>query len=152
MTAGEVCNRTVYIIRADESVLDAARLMKEYHVGCLVVVEERDGDRVPIALVTDRDLVVKGIAEEPDEVATMPVREVMSDGLIAARESERMYDVRKKMRAHGVRRIPVVNAEDRLQGIIALDDMVEWMAQELTDLAQLVSREQKKEAESNEES
>ena len=65
MTAGELCNRTVYIIRANESVLDAARLMRKYHVGCLVVVEERGTDRVPIALVTDRDLVVKGMAEAP---------------------------------------------------------------------------------------
>lgn len=146
MTAGELCYRTVYIVRADESVLEAARLMKKYHVGCLVVVEEHDGDRVPVAVVTDRDLVVKGLAESPGEMTTMQVREVMSAGLVTARESERMYDVRKKMRARGVRRIPVVNAEDRLQGIIAFDDLVDWMAQELTDLAQLVSREQQKEA------
>jgi len=53
------------------------------------------------------------------------------------------------MRAQGVRRIPVVDAEDRLQGIIAFDDMVEWMAQELTDLAQLVSREQQRESETS---
>lgn len=147
MTAGELCNRTVYIIRANESVLEAARLMKRYHVGCLVVVEERDGVRIPVALVTDRDLVVKGLAESATELATMTVGRVMSEGLTTARESERMYDVRKKMRARGVRRIPVVDAEDRLQGIIAFDDMVEWMAQELTDLAQLVSREQQRESE-----
>jgi CBS domain-containing protein len=73
----------------------------------------------------------------------------MSKGLTTARDSERMYDVRKKMRAQGVRRIPVVDAEDRLQGIIAFDDMVEWMAQELTDLAQLVSREQQRESETS---
>ncbi len=148
MTAGELCNRTVYIIRADESVLEAARLMKKHHVGCLVVVEEREGDRIPIALVTDRDLVVKGLTESPADFETTTVSQVMSEGLTKARESERMYDVRKKMRAHGVRRIPVVDAENRLQGIITFDDMVEWMAQELTDLAQLVSREQERESES----
>ena len=64
MNAGELCNRTVYIIRENETVLEAARLMKKYHVGCLVVVEERGEDRVPVALVTDRDLVVKGLAED----------------------------------------------------------------------------------------
>jgi CBS domain-containing protein len=149
MTAGELCNRTVYIIRANESVLDAARLMRKYHVGCLVVVEERGTDRVPIALVTDRDLVVKGMADAPGELETMQVRQVMSQGLTTACDTERMYDVRKKMRARGVRRIPVVDAEDRLQGIIAFDDMVEWMAQELTDLAQLVSREQQRESETS---
>jgi len=149
MTAGELCNRTVYIIRANESILEAARLMKKYHVGCLVVVQEHGDDRIPIALVTDRDLVVKGMAEAPGELEAMQVGQVMSEGLVTARDSERMYDVRKKMRARGVRRIPVVDAENRLQGIIAFDDMVDWMAQELTDLAQLVSREQQRESETS---
>lgn len=147
MTAGELCNRTVYIIHPDESVLEAARLMKTYHVGCLVVVEERGDERVPVAMVTDRDLVVKALAEAPGELATLRVAQVMSDGLITARENERMYDVRKKMRSRGVRRIPVVDAQDRLQGIIAFDDLVDWMAQELADLAKLVSREQERESE-----
>ena len=146
MTAGELCYRTVYIIRANESVLEAARLMKKYHVGCLVVVDERDGDRVPIGMVTDRDLVVKGLARSPDDIGTMQVAQVMSEGLTTARENERMHDVRKKMRVRGVRRIPVIDADDRLQGIIAFDDLVDWMAQELSDLAQLVSREQEREA------
>jgi len=120
--------------------------MKKYHVGCLIVVEERGKDRIPIALVTDRDLVVKGITEAPAKLETMQVALVMSEELVTARDTERMYDVRKKMRARGVRRIPVVDGEDRLQGIIAFDDMVEWMAQELADLAQLVSREQEHES------
>ena len=149
MTAGELCNRTVYIIRSNETVLEAARLMKKYHVGCLVVVQERGEDRIPIALVTDRDLVVKGMAEASSDLQTMQVGQVMSEGLVTARDAERMYDVRKKMRARGVRRIPVVDAENRLQGIIAFDDMVEWMARELTDLAQLVSREQERESETS---
>jgi CBS domain-containing protein len=101
-------------------------------------------------MVTDRDLVVKGLAEAPEELATMQVGRVMSEGLTTARENERMYDVRKKMRARGVRRIPVVDADDRLQGIIAFDDLVDWMAQELSDLAQLVSREQERESKTEE--
>jgi CBS domain-containing protein len=149
MSAGELCNRTVYIIRANESVLEAARLMKTHHVGCLVVVEERGTDRVPIALVTDRDLVVRGMAEARSDLETMQVSQVMSEGVTTARDTENMDDVRKKMRARGVRRIPVVDAEDRLQGIIAFDDMVDWMAQELTDLARLVSREQRRESETS---
>lgn len=147
MTAGELCNRTVYIIHPDESVLEAARLMKTHHVGCLVVVEERGDERVPVAMLTDRDLVVKGLAEAPRELARLRVAQVMSDGLVIARENERMYDVRKKMRSRGVRRIPVVDAQDRLQGIIAFDDLVDWLAQELADLARLVSREQERESE-----
>ena len=89
------------------------------------------------------------MAEAPGELETMQVGQVMSEGLTAARETEEIYDVRKKMRARGVRRIPVVDADDRLQGIIAFDDMVDWMARELTDLARLVSREQQRESETS---
>jgi len=92
---------------------------------------------------------VKGMAEASSDLQTMQVGQVMSEGLVTARDTERMYDVRKKMRARGVRRIPVVDAENRLQGIIAFDDMVEWMARELTDLAQLLSREQQRESETS---
>ena len=147
MTAGELCNRTVYIIRPTETVLAAARLMKDHHVGCLVVVEERGEDRIPIAMVTDRDIVLKGVADAADQIGTLRVADVMSERLVTAREDERMYDVRKKMRARGIRRIPVVDRDDRLQGIIAFDDMVDWLAQELADLARLVSREQERESE-----
>lgn len=149
MTAGELCNRTVYIIHPDESVLEAARLMKTYHVGCLVVVEDKGDARVPIAMITDRDLVVKGMAGSPGALETMRVSQLMSDGLVTARDNERMYDVRRKMRSRGVRRIPVVDGQDRLQGIIAFDDLVEWMAQELADLARLLSREQERESETS---
>ena len=146
MTAGELCNRTVYIIRPTESVLEAARLMRDHHVGCLVVVEERGENRIPVAIVTDRDIVVKGLAEAAEQIGTLRVADVMSERLVSAREGEPMYDVRKKMRARGIRRIPVVDDQDRLQGIIAFDDMVDWMAQELGDLARLLAREQERES------
>ena len=145
MTAGELCNRTVYIIRTDESVLAAARLMKKHHVGCLVVVQEQGGERIPIGMVTDRDLVIRGLAGDGGALDTVQVADVMSSELVTARDTEDIHGVRKRMRAHGVRRIPVVDQEDRLQGIIAFDDIIQWLAEEITDLARLVTREQEQE-------
>lgn len=146
MTAGELCNRTVYIIRKDESAIAAARLMKKHDVGCLVVVQERGEARIPIGMVTDRDLVIRGLAGKGGALETVQVADVMSGELVTARDTEDIHDVRKRMRVYGVRRIPVVDQEDRLQGIIAFDDIIQWLAEEITDLARLVTREQEQDS------
>lgn len=146
MTAGELCNRTVYIIRKDESAIAAARLMKKHDVGCLVVVQERGEARIPIGMVTDRDLVIRGLAGKGGALETVQVADVMSGELVTARDTEDIHGVRKRMRVYGVRRIPVVDQEDRLQGIIAFDDIIQWLAEEITDLARLVTREQEQDS------
>ena len=140
MNAGEFCNRTVSVVTPSETVLEAARRMREHHVGCLVVVEDRDGARVPVGLVTDRDVAV-AVAAHGAPPANIEIRSVMTDRVVTALEREDLYSVIKKMRAKGVRRIPVVDAADRLQGIIAADDVLELLAEQLTDLTQIVFRE-----------
>lgn len=146
MNVGEACNREVVIMRADGPLLEAARLMREHHVGDVVLVEEREEGRVPVGIVTDRDLVVEVLAEELDATKLL-VRDVVAAPLITALEEEPVEDVVKRMRRHGVRRIPVVNREGTLEGILALDDVVELLAETLGDLAFLVSKEQRKERE-----
>ncbi len=146
MTAGEFCNRTVVIVQPQERVLEAARLMREHHVGDVVVVDELEGKRKPVGLLTDRDIVVAIIAKAPDLVSTLKVGEIMGDTLVMAREDEPLWDVLKKMRTAGVRRVPVVDRTGVLLGIITFDDLVEFVAEELNDLATLLSREQAREA------
>ena len=63
MTVGEICNRDVVVVRRDEPVTEAARRMREHHVGDLVVVDEKPGGRVPVGILTDRDLVIEVIAK-----------------------------------------------------------------------------------------
>ena len=62
MTVGELCNRAVVFAREEETVREAARRMRDMHVGDLVIVREEDGRRVPVGIVTDRDLVVGPLA------------------------------------------------------------------------------------------
>jgi CBS domain-containing protein len=135
VTAGEFCNRTVVIVRRDERVVTAAHLMREHHVGDVVVVEERGGQRYPVGSLTDRDIVVGVVAKAPEFVSTLCVGEVMGPTLVTADEEERLCSVLKKMRTVGVRRIPVVDRQGVLQGIISFDDLVEFVAEELSDLA-----------------
>jgi CBS domain-containing protein len=143
-TIGELCARTVWISSPDEAVLDAARRMRDQHVGCLVVVTEHDGERVPIGILTDRDIVVRVLAEGRD-AAEMRVADVMTKKLVKSREAEPIEEVVSRMRAFGVRRVPVVNRRDGLEGIVSLDDVLEYIADALASLATVFPREQERE-------
>jgi len=126
------------------SAAEAARLMRQYHVGNLIVAEEKDGKRLPVGIVTDRDLVIEVIAQRvmPDNVT---LADIMSVTLVTAHEDDDLMDTIKRMRAKGVRRIPVLDADNALAGILSVDDVIDLLAEELTDLAHLITREQRRE-------
>ncbi|MEJ2343974.1 MAG: CBS domain-containing protein [Gammaproteobacteria bacterium] len=144
MTIGELCNREVVVAERTETVVEAAKLMRRHHVGDLVVVEERSGQRVPVGIVTDRDLVVEVVAEEvaPGQVT---VGDVMSTELITVFEHQDAADAMERMRSGGVRRIPVVDDQGVLQGIITVDDLVDLFAEQMQELAKLIRRERQRE-------
>lgn len=142
MTAGEFCNRVVVVARKDESLIDAARRMREHHVGDVVVVEDQQGRTVPVGIVTDRDIVVEILARSPQDIQRLRVGDVMGAPVITAQEQEDLVDAIKQMRSFGIRRMPVVDDQGALVGIIAFDDVVEFLADEMVDLATLLRREQ----------
>jgi CBS domain-containing protein len=144
MTVGEMCNRAAIVVKPDATVVDAMRLMKSYHVGDLVVVEDRKDARVPIGIVTDRDIALC-IADKAARLPSLRIADVMSHNLITSTDDESLAEALRKMRSFGIRRLPIVNAEGTLQGIVTFDDVVELLSEELTDLARLVASEQKRE-------
>lgn len=147
MTVGECCNRQVVIARRDEHLSEVARRMRDFHVGTLVVVDEHDGRRIPVGVVTDRDLVVRVLSDGARGFDALVVGNVMTTEPVTAREEDNLWDVLKKMRSFGVRRLPVVNDRGGLEGILSFDDLIDLIAEELSDLSTLVSREQKRERE-----
>jgi signal-transduction protein with cAMP-binding, CBS, and nucleotidyltransferase domain len=144
MKAGELCNRDVITATREASIPDAARLMRDHHVGTLVVVETRGGRTEPVGIVTDRDLVIEVIAEDVD-LEEVTVGDIMSYALLKVSEQESVFDTAQRMRARGVRRVPVITETGALTGIIALDDMLELLSEELSLLAKLTSRESEQE-------
>ena len=144
MNAGELCNRDVVTITRDAGIIDAAKLMRDHHVGCLVVVENREGRMEPVGILTDRDIVIEVIAEECG-IADVSVGDVMSYALLKVNEKETVFDTAQRMRARGVRRVPVIRDSGELAGILALDDILEMLSEELTLLARLTSREAEQE-------
>lgn len=145
MPIGEICNREVIIVQRDTTVQEAARLMRQHHVGALVVVKEVSGKRKPVGLVTDRDLVVEVLATQLDAEA-ITMGDIMLPELVTVPENSGVFEAIQFMRARAVRRLPVVDGQGALVGIVALDDLLSLLAEELSELSALVSREQEKES------
>lgn len=146
MSIGELCNREVIVIGPDASIREAIRLMRNYHVGDLVVVEQNGQQRIPLGVLTDRDVVIEVLAEDVD-LDSVTVRDVMSAPVVSCRDGEDLIEVIDRMRAAGVRRIPVVNAQGGLEGILAVDDVLELMAEQTSILARLFRTGQQRERE-----
>lgn len=144
MSIGEICNREVIIVQRDDTVLEAAKLMRQHHVGDLLIAEERGGRRVPVGIITDRDLVVEIIAPELDSTV-ITVGDIMVTKLATVKESSGVFEAIQYMRSKGIRRLPVVDDGGGLVGIVTLDDLLVLLANELGALARLVEHEQKNE-------
>ena len=146
MSIGEFCNREVVLAERTTSVREAAQHMRQYHVGDLVVVDLVDGKRMPVGIVTDRDIVIEIVAEGLS-VDDFTAGDIMSAQLVSVQEQEDVVETIRRMRVHGIRRIPVVSQDGGLVGIMSVDDMLELLAEELSELAKVASREQAWEAE-----
>ncbi|GAB6046326.1 CBS domain-containing protein [Methyloparacoccus murrellii] len=144
MTIGLICNRDTVIVRRDDTITIAARLMREHHVGSVVVVEDLADGVKPVGVLTDRDLVVEILALEVDP-QTVSVGDIMSFELISAHENDGIWVTLKRMRSQGIRRMPVVDDRQRLIGIVSVDDLLELLAGELGDLVKLTGREKERE-------
>jgi CBS domain-containing protein len=141
MRIGEICTvQTVYCKR-DETVQGAALLMRKHHVGDLVVVDEPDGELIPVGIVTDRDIVVSVIALGLDP-SSLLVGDIMSDDLLTTSEHDDVYETIEHMRVRGIRRVPVVNSEGGLTGIVSADDLLEFLAEEMGELSRISSHQQ----------
>jgi CBS domain-containing protein len=145
MTIRDVCNRDVVVAPKTEMIVDAAKRMRTSHVGALVVVENRNGEHVPIGIVTDRDIVVSVVAGDPDHINYLLVSDVMSSDLITAQEHDSIEAALNKMHENGVRRLPIVNGRGALVGILTLDDILRYLTAQQNELVALVVREQQHE-------
>lgn len=144
MNVGELCNREVAWVYRDTRLVEAARLMRERHVGSLIVVVDRLSERVPVGILTDRDIAVAVIAKELDARA-LTVGEVMGPELYTLREQDSIASALRLMRERGIRRVPVLTHSGALAGIVTMDDLLGLIAEEFGDLAGTIGRERARE-------
>ena len=140
MTVGEYCNRDVVIIEKTGSIREAIKLMRDNHVGDVVVVEGSESASIPLGILTDRDIVIEILAKDID-LDAVNIGDVMSSQLVTVNNEAKLLDAIKLMRIKGVRRLPVVNEQSELQGILSVDDLLELVVEQLTDIVSLVSNE-----------
>ncbi len=122
--------RPVVTAHLEDTIVGAAKKLRDQHVGCLVV--ERNGK--PYGILTDRDITLRVVAEGLD-AATTTVADVATFDPIHVRDLEGVETVARRMREYGVRRVPVVDDAGALCGIITADDIVRLLGRELGDVA-----------------
>ena len=144
MPIGEFATRDVITAPRQASVLDVAKLMRKHHVGDIVVTDEIGGRNVPAGIVTDRDIVLETLAQDVDP-ERVSAGDIMTQELVTVKESDGVFGAIELMRATGTRRAPVVDPQGALTGIISVDDLVGLLAEELSAVSKLISREQKQE-------
>jgi len=144
MFIGEICNRNVVIATRDTSVTELAQLMREHHVGSIIITEAQNECNIPVGIITDRDLVIELLSKDID-TKSISAGDIMSNELVSVRDTNHVYDTLKLMRGKGVRRMPVVNDENVLIGILTVDDLLDVVISELDDIVNIVAIEQKRE-------
>lgn len=148
MNAGDLCTRDVVVVRPHETIVAAARRMRDRHVGDLVIVDDDDGRTVPIGILTDRDIVVEVVAKDAEDAPILLVRDVVIERpLVVVQEDESTADAVHRMSLHGVRRVPVVDELGGLVGILTMDDVVGLLAEHMADLSIVAGRQIQRERE-----
>lgn len=145
MPIGEICNRGVVCAKRDATVKTAARLMREHHVGSVVVVDEPEEKRIPAGIVTDRDITVAVVALGLDP-EVIQIGDIMGSKLVSVKEDWGIAQVVELMQLRSVRRLVVTDSDGYLVGIVAADDVLSLLAEEMSALASMVGGERKREA------
>ena len=143
--AAQWCVRDVAYVDKSAALNEAARQMRELHVGSLVVVEENGKDRVVVGMLTDRDIVTAVVARDLN-ASTLRVEDVMSSDVACAREEDSVTDVLSSMKRRGVRRIPVTGSRGELVGLLAADDLLGRFSDELRTLVQAMASQPRMES------
>lgn len=142
MNAGHICQRRVIMVRPTDDLVKASQLMREEHIGYLVVVEPtlQEGGWVPVGVLTDRDIVVSVVAREADP-RMLRVGDVMTQKPVTVLAEDSIADALGEMRRIGVRRLPVLGDGGVIAGVISLDDVLNAIAQDMGNAAAAINRE-----------
>jgi CBS domain-containing protein len=145
MQLKDICTPDAAYCERKTTTLRAAEIMRQKHVGDLVVVvDDASDERTPVGIITDRDIVVKVLGNERDP-SRVSAGDVMKTPVVVANHTDDVSDAIARMRAHRVRRLPVVGPHGRLIGIVTLDDLLRQLVNDAGALLEIVASEQDQE-------
>ncbi len=139
MRVDELCTQNVITIEAAASIVEAAKQMREHHVGDVIVLPE-PGDRRPIGVLTDRDITVELVAKDLP-LSGVSVGDVMSRDIVTVRAQDDLADALEIMATNAIRRIPVTDEDNEIVGILSIDDVIGVLADELKKVSSLCRRQ-----------
>lgn len=137
MNISSICTRRLVAVDGGSTLFQAAAMMREQHVGALVITHSVGAGACVTGIVTDRDLVIDVLAQGLDP-AGMKVGELASETIVSVSESADLADAMAVMEAHGVRRVLVTDAQERVVGVVALDDLMDACAEEIAGLSKVI--------------
>ncbi len=123
----ELMIKNVFVISGEDTVLDTAKMIEKYDVGLLVVVEDMLTRR-PIGILSDRDIITKVVIKSLNPAKTY-VKDIMTKNIITANPNEELQKAIEKMKKNKVKRLPVIDDDDTLVGIISFSDVVKKFAE-----------------------
>lgn len=138
MTISDICKGEVVTATQDQSILEIAQLMKDKEIGTVVIIDEQNK---PQGIVTDRDIVVKAIAAKKGNVEDIAVKDIMSTQLVCIKHEEGIQSALDKMSERGIRRVLVLDEQDKLCGIVSADDLLCFIACKLEGIKKLIQRQ-----------
>lgn len=134
MQVGSVCTREVITVDAQSSIAQAAALMREHHVGALVVTQHASANVQVCGVVTDRDLVTRVLADPTTDLRG-PISPWAQSPLVVLLEDDGLEEAVEAMKQHGVRRLLVKDLNGRLAGILSFDDLILFLSGQLAGLS-----------------
>lgn len=136
--------RDVVTVTPQTTLTECAQVMRNQHVGSVVVLDDKGRRDKPSGILTDRDIVIEAVAMGLD-ADTLTAGDVMSQPLVTAREDDDILDALARMREAGVRRLPVLDAAGNLTGLVAIDNLLEALAEQVDSVVRVLKAEQTKE-------
>lgn len=122
LKVGDIMTKNVIVVEAGKSVAEAAKLMKKYEIGSIIVVEKKGGKHAK-GIITERDIVYKVITKLMD-ISKAKVEDIMSKPLRVVRPDTLVEEAARAMKENKVKRLPVVNESNELVGILSEGDIM----------------------------
>jgi CBS domain-containing protein len=145
LRVGDYCNREVVVVEEDGSITETARIMREYHVGDVIIVKSQNGKQIPKGILTDRDIALEIVAKSADP-EIVRAGDAMSYELTTVNEDDDLMHAIEIMRDKGIRRLPVVDIDEALVGILTVDDVLDLFSEVFIDIVHLVDQQRRREA------
>ena len=140
----QLCEKDVICLKPSDTVFDAAERMCADHVGNVVIVDDKNSRKIPVGMLTDRDIVINSIAKKLNP-ESIKISDIMSKKVVTASEDIEISDLIQLITTEGVSRLPIVDSSGALIGILSSKRLFQYMAQGLCLLSSLSIQQQKRE-------